>query len=80
MLENTEILIHNALSFKAVQAGFYSDAVECWILVGRVASSIFGRVRVEYIFRRLLHFAPNVNNPHVHNTLLSLFSSDFRTP
>ena len=39
----------------AVQAGFYSDAVECWIFVRRVAGSILGRVRSEDIFLRLLH-------------------------
>ena len=37
----------------AVQAGFYSDAVECWIFVRRVAGSILGRVRTEDIFLRL---------------------------
>ena len=34
----------------AVQAGFYSDAVECWIFVGRVAGSILSRVRSEEFF------------------------------
>ena len=50
----------------AVQAGFYGDVVECWILVRRVAGSILGRVRSEDIFLHLLHLAPNVNNPFVH--------------
>ena len=64
----------------AVQAGFYSDAVECWIFVRRVAGSILGRVRTEYIFLHLLHLAPNVNNSNVHKTSLSFISSDSRTP
>ena len=32
----------------AVQAGFRSDAVECWSFVWRVRGSILGRVRSEY--------------------------------
>ena len=44
----------------------YSDAVEWWIFVRRVAGSILVRVRSEDIFLHLLHFAPNVNNSHVH--------------
>ena len=50
----------------AVQAGFYSDVVECRIFVRRVAGSILGRVRTEDIFLHLLHLAPNENNPFVH--------------
>ena len=33
-----------------VQAGFYSDAVECWIFVRSVTGSILGRVRSKYFF------------------------------
>ena len=38
-----------------IKAGFYSDAVECWIFVRRVAGSILGRVRSEDIFLHLSH-------------------------
>ena len=38
----------------AVQAGFYSDAVEYWIFVRRVADSILSRVRTQDIFLHLL--------------------------
>ena len=38
-----------------IKAGFYSNAVECWIFVRRVAGSILGRVRSEDIFLHLLH-------------------------
>ena len=48
----------------AVQAGFYSDAVEC-----RTESSepglIPGRGKLLFPFFQLLHLAPNVNNLHV---------------
>ena len=39
---------------------------------------ILGRVRTEDIFLHLLHLAPNINNPYVHLTSLSLISSDSR--
>ena len=58
-----------------IQAGFYNDALECWIFVRRVAGSILGRVRTEDIFLRLLHLAPNVNSPHV---ALNLHVSHFQ--
>ena len=38
------------------QAGIYSDAVECWTFVRKVAGSILGRVRIKDIFLHLLHF------------------------
>ena len=50
-----KILILLLLLLLAVHDGFYSDAVECWIFVQRVAGSILGRVRSEDIFLRLLH-------------------------
>ena len=38
------------LYFLAVQAGFYSDTVECWIFVQRVAGLILSRVRSDDLF------------------------------
>ena len=38
-----------------VQAGFYSDTVECWTFVRSVTGSILGRVRTEDFFLHLLH-------------------------
>ena len=63
----------------AIQASFYSDGVECWIFVRRVACSILSHVRSEDIFLCLLHLAPNVNNPHA-LSLLESHLCESRTP
>ena len=47
----------------AVQAGFYSDAVERWSFVRRVAGSIIGLARTDDSFLRLLHLAPPPPHP-----------------
>ena len=44
----------------AVQAGYYSDVVECWPVTQAVRFPVAALViRILY----LLHLAPNVNNP-----------------
>ena len=55
--------------------GFYSDAVECWIFVRRVASSILGRVRTEDSFLRLLHLAHNVGSNDVDGKCIEKLNS-----
>ena len=49
----------------AVQAGFYSDVVECKTLspVDRVRSPV--GEKCYFHFFHLLHLTPNVNNPHM---------------
>ena len=41
------IYVYKHLYCLEVQAGFYRDAVECWMFVRRVAGSILGQVRAE---------------------------------
>ena len=43
-----------------VQAGFYKDAIACWIFVRRVAGSILGRVRSKYFFSSTVTFGAPV--------------------
>ena len=50
-------------NFAGGGTGFYSDAVEWWMFVQRVAGSILSLGKRWLAFFHLLHLAPNVNNP-----------------